>query len=283
MKKKRFSLKNLTNKLSFFSKHPWIIFLFLVFLGAFVSWQTFAAGTTYTWTNTGGDNLWENANNWSPVGVPGTQDLVVFNSTSVDDCFIYSNINIANFNIQSTYTGNIEHGTDYTFAITTFSQAGGTLSLNSGGTFSSTASLTGGVLNIGSKNITFSNTFSQSSGTVNGGSGNITFSSTFTLSGGTFNASESSIYFDNSFTHTGGTFDGDAGTVQFRGTNNTFNISASTGNTVTFNDVVINLNYTSYYLTVNTGDKLIVNGTTTLREGIYKAVMVIHHLKPEVM
>jgi hypothetical protein len=88
MKKKRFSLKNLTKTLSFFSKHPWIIFLFLLFLGAFVTWQSFAAGTTYTWTNGGGDGLWTNSNNWSPVGTPGTGDLVVFNGTATADCDI---------------------------------------------------------------------------------------------------------------------------------------------------------------------------------------------------
>lgn len=37
---------------------------------------------TKTWTNAAGDNLWTTAGNWSPSGVPGATDDVVFNETS---------------------------------------------------------------------------------------------------------------------------------------------------------------------------------------------------------
>lgn len=32
--------------------------------------------TMYAWTNSGGDNKWSNANNWSPNGVPGANSSV---------------------------------------------------------------------------------------------------------------------------------------------------------------------------------------------------------------
>ncbi|MFA5211145.1 MAG: LamG-like jellyroll fold domain-containing protein [Patescibacteria group bacterium] len=203
--------------------------MFLVFIGAFVTWQSFAAGTTYTWTNSGGDGLWTNSNNWSPVGTPGTGDLVVFNGTATADCSIDANVNLNSFTISSGYTGTITRESGYTFSL--------------------------------------SGTFSQSNGVFNGGLGNISFASTFTLSGGTFNASQGTTYFDSNFTHTGGIFDGGIGTAHFRGINTTFNIAASSGNTVTFNNFILNQNDTSYYLTISSADKLIVNGTTTLRRG----------------
>ncbi len=48
-----------------------------------------AGATAYTWTNAGGDNLWSNAANWSPNGVPNSAaDDVTFNNTSSANCTI---------------------------------------------------------------------------------------------------------------------------------------------------------------------------------------------------
>ena len=60
-----------------------VFFLFVL------GYATRMEATSYTWTNAGGDNLWSNAANWSPNGVPNSaSDDVTFDNTSSANCTI---------------------------------------------------------------------------------------------------------------------------------------------------------------------------------------------------
>ena len=61
----------------------WRIINVLTFLFTLLAYNSsFAIG--YTFTGGGGDDLWSNANNWTPTGVPGVGDDVTINSGTVD-------------------------------------------------------------------------------------------------------------------------------------------------------------------------------------------------------
>ncbi len=60
-----------------------------------------------TWTNNNGTNLWSDPLNWSSSSVPGTNDVAIFNITSVSNCNIDVNINVKGLWILTGYTGTI--------------------------------------------------------------------------------------------------------------------------------------------------------------------------------
>lgn len=85
--------------------------------------------TSYTWTNAGGNNLWNNAANWSPNGVPNnaTVDDVTFNSTSSANCTIDISPSVSTFIVSASYAGVISLGSNTiswynSFTVTTASQ-----------------------------------------------------------------------------------------------------------------------------------------------------------------
>jgi len=218
-------------KISAFLKRPAVIFGIIVLVGiSLVTWRVFAAGTTYTWTNAGGDNLWTNKLNWSPnTALPGSADTVIFSASSTADCNIAANVNVSSFSIQSGYIGTITQTSSYTFTTAAFSQANGNLILNStsfsqtggavtmsGGTFTATGSisfannltLSGTAFTAGSGTMTVSGAFSQSSGTFRGGTGSMTFNSTYAQSAGTSTFGTGGyVRVASDFTQTGGLFD----------------------------------------------------------------------------
>jgi hypothetical protein len=108
-----------------------------------------------TWignASTGNRNLWSNAANWSPVGVPGPGDLVIFdnnaqNSTSIVD--IPRTIGTLNI----TWGGTINVNNTLTVS-SGLNLAGGTFGGNGVMTINGSSSWTGGSLNGGSRGLT---------------------------------------------------------------------------------------------------------------------------------
>lgn len=82
--------------------------LVFVLLTVFPTSLTYAV--TKTWTNGGGDNLWSNSANWSPAGVPGALDLVVFDGTSSANCIMDVSPAIKSLTAFAAYTGQILQG-----------------------------------------------------------------------------------------------------------------------------------------------------------------------------
>jgi len=60
---------------------------------------------TITWDGGGGDENWDTCDNWSTNTCPTSSDTAQFNSTSVKNATINTNITITSFNINSGYTG----------------------------------------------------------------------------------------------------------------------------------------------------------------------------------
>jgi hypothetical protein len=102
--------------------------LFLAFL-TFCSAQIHSQ---YIWTNGAATGLWNNLYNWSPNGVPGDGDNVVFNGSSSANCIVNINhLNIGDLTITSGYTGTISMPLISDFDISgNFTQAGGTINLS---------------------------------------------------------------------------------------------------------------------------------------------------------
>jgi hypothetical protein len=89
------------------------------------------ANTKY-WYPTQG-NVWSNAANWAPTGLPTTTDTVIFSPTfSVQPCSIDQNVSVLGITVESGYTGTITQG------------AGKTITLGSGGYSQAAGSFEGG-------------------------------------------------------------------------------------------------------------------------------------------
>jgi hypothetical protein len=159
----------------------------------FAAGATTSHAATKTWTNGGGTGNWNNNANWSPSGVPGSGDDVVFNSSSVASCTLDVAPNVQGFTISSGYTGTITETAGQTVTVGTdgFSETGGTFTGSSGGdaiqingNFSVTGGTftsTNGVLSLAGATNTFSSGFVHNSGHVifSGVSTTISGSSTF--------------------------------------------------------------------------------------------------------
>ncbi len=78
----------------------------LAFLFAFFTLLTTnLSATTYTFTNGGGNNLWSNASNWSPSGIPGAgDDVSISNKDITIDLDITVNSISINGNAVATFT-----------------------------------------------------------------------------------------------------------------------------------------------------------------------------------
>ena len=122
-----------------------------------------------------------------------------------------------------------------------------------------------GCISQGSYTITIgSYNYTQSSGTFNGGTASLDLNGHFKLSGGSFKAPTAIFYVSGYWTHTsGGAFNHNFGTVSFDGNTATYNVNVSES----FNHVIVNKKSSYYYLTVTSGDVLVVNGNLTLKGG----------------
>lgn len=124
-------------------------------------------GTTKTWVGPGN---WSTAANWSPAGVPGESDSVLFSNGNT--CTIDISTTVAQFTMQSGYTGTITASQNLTVA-------GGFL--EAGGTF-----------NQGSTTLTVGGNWVLSGGTFNPGTGTTLFNAT--SSGRTIATNKQSFY-----------------------------------------------------------------------------------------
>src|SRR5687767_7585670 len=68
-----------------------------------------SAAITYSWTGTGGNNLWSNPNNWNPSGVPAPGDALAFPAG-------VSNLSTNNDLTGAVVTGLFLNGSNYTLA-----------------------------------------------------------------------------------------------------------------------------------------------------------------------
>ncbi|MFN0049115.1 MAG: beta strand repeat-containing protein [Cytophagales bacterium] len=77
-----------------------------IFMGiAFLFINTHTNADTITWTNSGGDNVWSNVDNWDSGTVPTSSDDVIFDNDQ--NCEIDESVSIKSLTIESSYTGNI--------------------------------------------------------------------------------------------------------------------------------------------------------------------------------
>ncbi|MEQ9405728.1 MAG: hypothetical protein RIM99_19210 [Cyclobacteriaceae bacterium] len=75
----------------------------LLFITALLHYQL-CSQTTRTWNASGAGN-WSTPGNWSPVGVPGTNDIAIFDNTSDFDCNIDIDIQVDNISVEVGYDG----------------------------------------------------------------------------------------------------------------------------------------------------------------------------------
>lgn len=154
-----------------------ILYSYIV-LSALVVLSTGQLLAQKTWVAAGASN-WNNGANWSPVGVPGPADAVLFNATGLGNCTLDIAPNVAGITVNG-YTGTIDlNGFDLT---TTGNNTFTTGTINNGG---ATGALT--------LNTTGSTTFNGTTfgANVNGSTGRIFFN------GSTFNGSVTVSKTDN--------------------------------------------------------------------------------------
>ncbi len=152
------------------TKHLALFSIFFLFVD-------YCSAANYTWVKNGAAGNFSTPANWSPVGVPGVNDVAIFNGTGTANCtqdipaLVLQQINIA-----AAYTGTITNTTN---------------------------------------SITLSVGYSQAGGTFNGGSGSINITGPWVVSGGTFNSTSGNMVLNSGpFTLSGtGVFNANLGTV----------------------------------------------------------------------
>jgi hypothetical protein len=124
----------------------------------------------------------------------------------------------------------------------------------------------GGTISQGSNAVTVgSSNYVQAGGTFTGGDAAITINGTFTQSLGAFTATSNTTQISGNVTISGGTFNHNSGTIAVvAGADTTWDVSTS----LTVNNFTVNIGGT-YRLSIATNDTIVVNGTTTLTNGIF--------------
>lgn len=174
--------------------HRWVYLPLVAAAGLALFFAAPAEAATRTWDGGGGaDTKWSTAANWSSNSIPGSSDIARFNNTSVNNCSIDVDINVAGIDVQSTYTGTITQGAN-----------------NS--------------ITVGSSD------FKVAAGTFTGSSNSIDCNDAFTLSGGVFTSTTGTLFIDGNFTLSGGTFTHNSGTVKLDGGAATLDIGSATLN-----------------------------------------------------
>lgn len=88
--------------------------LVLTILGIFLFSQSIAASYTWVGSTVPKKNKWHNESNWLPEGVPGCDDIAIFNSSAtVQDCYADKNIRVGSITLEVTYTGTLKVGERY--------------------------------------------------------------------------------------------------------------------------------------------------------------------------
>jgi hypothetical protein len=103
-----------------------VLVAFLLLFGS-----TIAQAIPRTWTNAGGNNLWNNSANWSPAGVPTSSDTVKFSSASNANCTLNVSPTIQALIVSNTYGGVLSVGSN-TLTLTQALDIAGSSSLSAG-------------------------------------------------------------------------------------------------------------------------------------------------------
>lgn len=103
-----------------------ILMLAIFFIGTLA-----AHAIPRTWTNGGGNNLWNNSANWSPSGVPTSSDSVKFSGASSANCTLNVSPTIQALIIENTYGGVLSAGSN-TITLTRALNINGSSSFNAG-------------------------------------------------------------------------------------------------------------------------------------------------------
>src|SRR5579862_660076 len=170
---------------------------------------------------------WSTAGNWSPSGMPGSGDDVLFdpstpggsNTDSVMDYTLNGSFN--SVTLQSGYTGTTTIGGTNVLDFlgnanaSGLSIAGGTFDIGNG-EFDGPAKISGGLLKVrgssSGKNSFFEN-LQISGGTFDAQNATLTSINQITQSGGVVNAGPGNVFVVGNWSHTGGTFNPGTGTV----------------------------------------------------------------------
>lgn len=194
-----------------------------------------ASAVTKTWVGT--TTTWATGSNWSPNGVPGAGDDVVFNNTK--NCSINTTVGVNSITLSINYTGTVSRPNNTTsrpVTINNFSCAGGTFNLsanssNGAVTVNNNTVISGGFVDYG--------TTASSVGLVSiiGGTfrlaSALSVNNDFILNAGTYNPQGNSVQYSGSLIRTGGTLNTSLSGATFFGDNTTVSGGFSF-NTVSF-------------------------------------------------
>lgn len=102
------------------AKHLALFSIFLLFVD-------YCSAANYTWVKNGAAGNFSTAANWSPVGVPGSNDVAIFNGTGTANCTQdIPALTLQQINITAAYTGAITNTTNSITLSVGYNQAGGT-------------------------------------------------------------------------------------------------------------------------------------------------------------
>jgi hypothetical protein len=114
--------------ITFFTVFILIFFVIIPML----NFSALADPDTKTWTNGNGTNIWNDAANWDPSGVPGSSDDVVFDGTYTADCNIDISPIVKSLVMQSGYSGTVSLGSNTLTINGDFTISGGTFNSGTG-------------------------------------------------------------------------------------------------------------------------------------------------------
>jgi hypothetical protein len=213
-------------------------------LAALVLPASLASADTRVWDGGGGDGKWSTPANWSDDTVPDASCVVLFDSTSSDDCLIDVNVTVDLIEIKDSYSGAITQSDGTTLTVNTewkqdgggFVGSGGAIVIGGpltqkGGTFTGgSGSMTvagelkleeGAILDAGAMSLVVSGPLtldmSQAGGAFRMGSATVEVSGEWKLVKGLFNGGTGTLVLLGKMTYSDGTFTGNAGTVRFAG------------------------------------------------------------------
>ncbi|MEI6437537.1 MAG: hypothetical protein WCO69_02160 [Candidatus Omnitrophota bacterium] len=223
-------------------------------MGVLFFFSASAQAAAKTWDGGGADNNWSTPANWSGNTVPGTNDSITFDNTSVKDCTIdaLGTWSGGTFAISVLYSGIITQNVPFT--ATSFTMAGGTFIANNTLQVASFP-ISGGALTIADGVTATSSTFTQSGGTVTVGTTAHTANLNVTTSG---------------VVRIGATLNG-TGTVTI-GTVFTIGNPGTSAGTVNIYNLYVGTNFYMYYAsnaTINgaltTGNEILLFGTNGIQ------------------
>lgn len=157
------------------------------------------------------NNLWSEASNWQPAGVPGMNDEVVFDgSVSIVDCELSNITIIQSLRLTPNYSGTVSSNVSSDGILTVQGEIlleGGTLSIGASRLKSmSLLNLAGGLLSKGNGGIFSMIDVNVESGIITVENCEVEILGTFTISGGSFELGSGDFVSSGNWNQSGGTF-----------------------------------------------------------------------------